>query len=121
MLARIRLLIGNQALASIGFQEPFSLTGNQSYLLSIHPSDCALEKKPFRALNWSASPRTKNVGIASIGASHLDLPIGSSASRMVSLTMKKVKNARRAPISGLATHDITTFWMTPQSIREVSC
>ena len=76
---------------------------------------------PFSALNCSASPNVKNVGSAKIGASHLDLDIGSSASNIVARTIKNVKNAKIPPINGLATHDMTTFLTTSQSISEASC
>ena len=121
MNARIMLLMGNQAFSTKGSQEPFSLTGSQSYLSSIQPLPSALAKKPFRALNWRAIPRTKNVGIAMIGASHLDLSSGLLDSRMVSRTIQNVPNARSPPMSGLATHDITTSCVFSQLIRDVSC
>ena len=88
---------------------------------SIQPLDSALEKNPLRALNWSAMPRTKKVGIAMIGASHLDLSSGLLDSRMVSRTIQNVPNARSPPISGLATHDMTTSWVFSQLISSVSC
>ena len=125
--ASIKLLIGNQAIDSPaaflaqGLKTPFSFTGNQSYLFSIHPFSAALEKKPFSALNCKASPNTKNVGSANIGANHLDLSIGLSASRMAIRTTVNDRKAIIPPIKGLATQDITTFRTTNQSIRDVLC
>ena len=119
--ARMRLLIGNHALSIIGFQEPSSLTGNQSYLFSIQLFSWAFAKNPFRALNCSARQRTKNVGIARMGAIQRALFSGSEVSRIVSRMTQKVKNANNPPITGLATQDMTTFSITSQSIREVPC
>ena len=119
--ATIREFIGNQAFSANGSKTPFSFTGNQSFLSSIHPSEAALEMNPFSALNCNARPNVKNVGKARIGANHLDLAIGSSASRILARTIKNVMNARIPPISGLATHDMTTFLTTSQSISEALC
>ena len=124
--ATIREFIGNQAFSANGSKTPFSFTGNQSFLSVTHlrpnislPS--ILEMNPFSALNCNAKPNVKNVGKARIGANHLDLAIGSSASRILARTIKNVMNARIPPISGLATHDMTTFLTTSQSISEALC
>ena len=119
--ATINELIGNQAFSAIGLNTPFSFTGSQSFLSSIHPSESALEINPFRALNCNARPNVKNVGSARIGANHLDLSMGLSASRILTRTMKNVKKARIPPINGLATQDMTTFLTTSQSISDALC
>ena len=62
--ATIREFIGNQAFSANGSKPPFSFTGNQSFLSSIHPSEAALEMNPFSALNCNARPNVKNVGKA---------------------------------------------------------
>ena len=80
-------LMGIQAFSAQGSNTPFSLTGNQSFLSSIQPLEAAFEMNPLRALYWRAKPRTKNVGKASTGASHLERSTGLSLSRMSFLMM----------------------------------
>ncbi len=108
MLANNNDSKGNQALSANGFQTPSSLAGNQ-FDLSIQPFRSALLMKPFSALNCRASPKTKNVGNARIGASHFERETGSSLSRIIFLIIMYEKYAINPPISGLAIHDMTTF------------
>ena len=74
---------------------------------------------PVRALYCSARPRTKNVGKASIGASHIERSTGLSLSRMSFLMIINEKKPIKPPINGLATHDMTTLRTTSQSMRLV--
>ena len=119
-LARISELRGNQALSANGSNTPSSFAGSQ-FDLSIQPFLSALLMNPFNALNCRASPKTKNVGNARIGASHFERDTGSSLSRIIFLMIMYEKNAINPPISGLATQDITTLRTTSQSINVVSC
>ena len=73
-----------------GFQLPAGppssgLKGSQSPLSAIHPLDWAFAKNPLRALNCRARPRTKKVGNAKIGASHIERCSGLSASKIAFL------------------------------------
>ena len=112
-------LRGIQAFSAHGLKTPFSFTGNQSFLSSIHPLEAAFDMNPLRALYCSARPRTKNVGKASIGASHIERSTGLSLSRMSFLMIINEKKPIKPPINGLATHDMTTFRTTSQSMRLV--
>ena len=85
--ANMSELIGSHAASANGSQTPFSLAGNQSALSSIHSFLSALEKNPFRALNCSASPSTKKVGKARIGANQSERSSGLSESKMSFLMM----------------------------------
>ena len=112
-------LIGIQALGAHGSNTPSSFTGSQSFLFSIQPFEAALEMNPLSALYWRARPKTKNVGKASMGANHCDRFIGSSLSKINFWIITKEKKPMRPPMSGLATHDMTTFLTTSQSMRLV--
>ena len=85
--ANISELIGSHAASANGSHTPFSFAGSQSALSSIHSFLSALEKNPFSALNCRASPKTKNVGKARIGANHNERSSGLSESKMSFLMM----------------------------------